>query len=193
MPTRGGYLIKRWRLFSLPGLSMNTGGLEKRPLPAFLFHDSCRMPYNLWWQVRMCGSLPEWYVMQRILIIDDEETALDILRQILELEGYEVVEARNGQEGVEIFRKQSFDLVITDLVMPVKDGLKTILELRQTDPAIPVIAISGGGVIDKERYLNVAGYIDHVTTLPKPFNRLELVDAVHRLIKPVAPSNTVPA
>jgi CheY-like chemotaxis protein len=131
--------------------------------------------------------------MQRILIIDDEETSLDILRQILEIEGYDVVEAKNGQEGIERFRKQLFDLVITDLVMPVKDGLKTILELRQTDPDIPVIAISGGGVIDKERYLSVAGYIDRVTTLPKPFNRLELVAAVHRLIRPVSPSNSLPA
>lgn len=151
------------------------------------------MPYNLWWQGQRCGSLLEWYVMQRILIIDDEETSLDILRHILEIEGYDVVEARNGQEGIEIFRKQSFDLVITDLVMPVKDGLKTILELRQTDPDIPVIAISGGGVIDKERYLSVAGYIDRVTTLPKPFNRLDLVDSVRRLIRPVSPSNALPA
>ena len=172
---------------------MINGGMEKNPLGVFLFHDFCEMPYNRWWQVQRCGSLLEWYVMQRILIIDDEETSLDILRQILEIEGYEVVEARNGQEGIEIFRKQSFDLVITDLVMPVKDGLKTILELRQTDPDIPVIAISGGGVIDKERYLSVAGYIDRVTTLPKPFNRLDLVDSVHRLIRPVSPSNTIPA
>lgn len=120
--------------------------------------------------------------MQRILIIDDEESALDLLRRILEQEGYEVVEAKNGQEGIEIFRKQHFDLVVTDMVMPVKDGLKTILELRQEDPAVPVIAISGGGAIAKERYLNVAGYIDGVCAIAKPFTRQDLLVSVSRLL-----------
>lgn len=122
--------------------------------------------------------------MKRILIIDDEESALDLLRRILEQEGHEVAAARNGQEGVEIFRRQQFDLVVTDMVMPVKDGLKTILELRRVDPAIPLIAISGGGAIAKERYLNVAGYIDGVCTLPKPFSRVELLSAIDKLLNP---------
>ncbi len=120
--------------------------------------------------------------MKSILIIDDEESALDLLRRLLEQEGYDVVEARNGQEGVEIFRKQQFDLVVTDMVMPVKDGLKTILELRREDPAIPLIAISGGGVIAKERYLNVAGYIQGVCSIPKPFTRVELLAGVNKLL-----------
>jgi CheY-like chemotaxis protein len=121
--------------------------------------------------------------MQRVLIIDDEEPARDILRLILETEGYQVVEARNGQEGVELFQRQPFDLVITDLVMPVKDGLKTIIELRRTDPGIPVLAISGGGAIEKERYLSIAGYIDGVMTLPKPYSRSNLLDAVLSLVQ----------
>ena len=120
--------------------------------------------------------------MKRILIIDDEESALDLLRRILEQEGYEIVAAKNGQEGVEVFRRQQFDLVVTDMVMPVKDGLKTILELRQIDAAIPLIAISGGGAIAKERYLNVAGYIEGVCTIPKPFSRLELLAGIDKLL-----------
>lgn len=121
--------------------------------------------------------------MKRILIIDDEDSALDLLRRILEQEGYEVVAARNGLEGLEIFRRQQFDLVVTDMVMPVKDGLKTIIELRQEDPDIPVIAISGGGAIAKERYLNVAGYIEGVCTIPKPFTRLDLLAGVETLLR----------
>ena len=124
--------------------------------------------------------------MQRILIIDDEEAARDILMLILESEGYHVVEAKNGQEGVELFQRQPFDLVVTDLVMPVKDGLKTIIELRQTDPGIPVLAISGGGAIEKERYLSIAGYIDGVMTLPKPYSRKNLLDAVLSLVQPAS-------
>lgn len=87
--------------------------------------------------------------MKRILIIDDEESALDLLRRILEQEGHEVAAARNGQEGVEIFRRQQFDLVVTDMVMPVKDGLKTILELRRVDPAIPLIPFPEAALLRK--------------------------------------------
>ena len=130
--------------------------------------------------------------MKRILIIDDDESAIDLLRQILEQAGYEVVAAKNGQEGLKLFRQQKFDLVVTDMVMPVKDGLKTILSLRQEDPTIPLIAISGGGAIAKERYLNVAGYIEGVSTFPKPYSRTELLAGVNKLLMapPVDPPPT---
>ena len=115
---------------------------------------------------------------KRILIIDDEQMALQLLRKILEGEGYEVEIAVNGQEGLELFRRQPCDLVITDMVMPVKDGLQTILELRKEAPDLPVIAISGGGVISKERYLTVAGYLNKVITIAKPFAVEAIVAAV---------------
>ena len=126
--------------------------------------------------------------MRRILIIDDEKSARDLLRTIFEHEGYEVVEAENGQEGVEVFREQQIDLVVTDMVMPVKDGLKTILELRQKDPNIPVIAVSGGGAIAKEKYLNIASYFEGVRTLPKPFSIYDLMTTVEVLLASVASS-----
>ncbi|MFH0780682.1 MAG: response regulator [Pseudomonadota bacterium] len=120
---------------------------------------------------------------KRILVIDDAPTALDLVRRILENEGYEVQVATNGQDGVELFRRQSCDLVITDMVMPVKDGLQTILELREQAPELPVIAISGGGAISKERYLTVAGYLDRVTAIAKPFTVEALVAAVADLLR----------
>jgi CheY-like chemotaxis protein len=127
--------------------------------------------------------------MQRILIIDDEKSARDLLRTIFEHEGYEVVEAINGQEGVEIFRKLHIDLVVTDMVMPVKDGLKTILELRQKEPTVPVIAISGGGAIAKEKYLNIASYFEGVRTLSKPFCLQDLLTAVEDLLGSISPAD----
>jgi CheY-like chemotaxis protein len=120
---------------------------------------------------------------KRILVIDDEPTALDLLRNILENEGYEVQVATNGQQGVELFHRQPCDLVITDMVMPVKDGLQTILELRNEAPDLPVIAISGGGAISKERYLTVAGYLNNVITLAKPFVVEAIVAAVAGFFK----------
>jgi CheY-like chemotaxis protein len=125
---------------------------------------------------------------KRILVIDDEPSALDVLQKILEGEGYEVQIAANGLDGVALFRQQPCDLVITDMVMPVKDGLQTILELRDKAPDLPIIAISGGGVISKERYLTVAGYLDRVITIAKPFTVLEIVTAAAKLLNDQEPS-----
>ena len=120
---------------------------------------------------------------KRILVIDDEVTALNLLQKIFEGEGYEVHMATNGREGVELFRRQPCDLVITDLVMPVMDGLQTILELREIASDLPVIAISGGGAISKERYLTVAGYLDKVITIAKPFSVEAIVNAAAGLLR----------
>jgi DNA-binding response OmpR family regulator len=120
---------------------------------------------------------------KRILVIDDEPTALDLLRRILEMKGYDVLVATNGLEGVKLFLQQPCDLVITDMVMPVKDGLQTILDLRSHAPDLPVIAISGGGTISKERYLAVAGYLDRVITIAKPFAIEDITEAVSNLLQ----------
>lgn len=120
---------------------------------------------------------------KRILVIDDEPTALDLLRRILEMNGYEVLSAVNGEKGVELFHQNPCDLVITDMVMPVKDGLQTILDLRSIAPYLPVIAISGGGTISKERYLAVAGYLDNVLTIAKPFAIEDITKAVEQLLQ----------
>jgi DNA-binding response OmpR family regulator len=68
------------------------------------------------------------------------------------------------------------------MVMPVKDGLKTILELREIDENVPVVAISGGGSIAKERYLAVAGLMENVRTLAKPFTKKEILQVVRELL-----------
>ena len=120
--------------------------------------------------------------MKRILIIDDEQIVLEVLRKILELEGYEVVTAANGDEGLELFSQKPFDLVITDMVMPEKDGLQTILDLRKETPDLAVIAMSGGGTISKERYLAVAGYLDGIITITKPFSLESITEAVAKLL-----------
>jgi len=119
---------------------------------------------------------------KRILIIDDEPTALELLRRIVSSVGYDTVLAANGEEGLERFQEQPCDLVITDMVMPVKDGLQTILDLRADFPDLPVIAISGGGAISKERYLAVASYLDRIITVAKPFSINTITDAIEKLL-----------
>jgi len=122
---------------------------------------------------------------KRILIIDDEPTALDLLHRIVSAAGYDTVLAANGEEGLARFHEEQCDLVITDMVMPVKDGLQTILDLRAEAPNLPVIAISGGGTISKERYLAVAGYLEKVITIAKPFPISAITDAIEKLLSEV--------
>lgn len=83
--------------------------------------------------------------MQRILVIDDEELVRLLVQEALESEGYEVSSAANGVEGLKQHARLPFDLIITDIVMPDKDGLETIMEIRQCSPDTPIIAMSGGG------------------------------------------------
>ena len=116
--------------------------------------------------------------MKRILIIDDDESTLTIITEVLQGEGFEVLVARNGEEGLALLSSNPTDLVITDMVMPVKDGLDTILELRKKESVLPIIAISAGGIIPKERYLELAGYLQNTQTLAKPFTRKELLAVV---------------
>lgn len=103
-----------------------------------------------------------------------------MLRQTLEHEGYEVHTVENGQEGMDLIQQADFDLVITDMIMPVKDGLKFIMELLNDFPNLNVMAISGGGAIKADRYLTMAGYLGDIVTLEKPFKREALLDAVNR-------------
>lgn len=120
--------------------------------------------------------------MANILIIDDDPWVNKIFQQILEAEGHHVVAATNGQEGLEQFRQHPADLVVTDMVMPVKDGLKLIMELEKEFPSVPVIAVSGGGVIEAERYLTLAESIGTRKTLTKPVSRQDLLDAVNEVL-----------
>jgi len=117
-----------------------------------------------------------------ILVVDDDPWVQKIFVSILEHEGYDVLFASDGQEGLDLYRKAPTDLVITDMVMPVKDGLKLIMELEKEFPDIAIIAISGGGVIEPERYLTLAESIGARKTLTKPVTKEELVSAVQEIL-----------
>lgn len=120
--------------------------------------------------------------MKRILVVDDEAQIRTMLTQMLELEGYTVHTAENGEEGLALVGRYTFDLVITDMIMPVKDGLKFIMELIRDYPDLKILAISGGGAIKAERYLTMAGYLGDIATLEKPFKREVLLDLVRKQI-----------
>ncbi len=124
--------------------------------------------------------------MRRILIIDDDVQFCQMLRQMLERAGYEVVEASNGKEGIKLFREAPTDLVITDIIMPEKEGIETIIELKREFTNVKIIAISGGGHLEASGYLNSTKYLKVARTFEKPFNREELLEAIQELLGNVA-------
>jgi len=121
--------------------------------------------------------------MARILVIDDDEQVLDMLYESLTREGYDVLKASNGEQGLKLYREEPVDLIITDLIMPEKEGIETIIELRQDVPEVKIIAISGGGRIGTKDYLNMAKIFGVQRTFTKPVAREQLLDAIRELIK----------
>ena len=120
--------------------------------------------------------------MATILIIEDDDQIRTMLRQVLEEEEYDVLEARDGREGTRICRERSPDLVITDMVMPKKDGMETIADVRMESPTVKIIAISGGGRLGPETYLEIAKGFGAAAVFTKPFMIRELLDSVQRLL-----------
>ena len=121
--------------------------------------------------------------MASILVIDDEEQPRRMLRQALERAGYEVVEARDGQEGLQRYRTAPTDLIITDILMPGKEGLETIMEFRREVPGVKMIAISGGGQTGNLTFLEVARRLGARRTFQKPFELRELLEAVREVLE----------
>jgi CheY-like chemotaxis protein len=120
--------------------------------------------------------------MARILVIDDDELVRSTIKSALELAGHEVAEASDGEQGVAAFAGGGFDLVVTDIIMPEKEGIETIIELRQHDPAIKVIAISGGGRTSNQIFLDVAKKFGAVDVLGKPFSPKQLLATVEKAL-----------
>ena len=120
--------------------------------------------------------------MKRILVIDDEEPIRKLLEKMLENEGYEVDTAEDGNNGLRCIHNELPDLVICDIVMPGKEGLETISEIKSKYPSIKIIAISGGGKIDAKDYLLMAKGMGASKTISKPFRYQQVLDTVAELL-----------
>ncbi len=130
--------------------------------------------------------------MARILVIDDEPQLRKLLRRALTKLGHEVIELEDGRNACPAHLATPFDLVITDLVMPEYDGLRTISELIEADPELRIIAMSGGGIgsgssTDVNLMLKSARHMGAVTTLEKPFELKQLGKVVDQALIPQPP------
>jgi CheY-like chemotaxis protein len=120
--------------------------------------------------------------MAHILIIDDDQPIRMMLRKMLESEGYEITEAADGAEGIKQYHAHQIDLIITDIIMPDKEGTETIIELRKENPDIKIIAMSGGGKNKPDGYLQAAKMLGAKQTLVKPIRKKDLLDAIQELL-----------
>ena len=119
--------------------------------------------------------------MPRILVVEDDDLMRDGLRQMIEREGHEALAAENGLLGLKLFQTHEIDLVITDVLMPEKDGLELIKEIRACNPEVKIIAMSGGGRISSKNYLSVAKRLGANGTLTKPFLRKDLIESLRAI------------
>lgn len=120
--------------------------------------------------------------MTRILVIDDEELARFTIREILETADFEVDEAENGRVGVDKQKATPFDLIITDIIMPEKEGVETIIDLKQDFPDLKIIAISGGGRTRNLDFLKLSERFGAAKILAKPFTEGQLLEAVNDVL-----------
>ena len=128
--------------------------------------------------------------MAQILLIDDDDLLRGVLAKALVHAGHVVIQAADGQQGVELARATAVDLVITDLIMPVQEGVETIVKLRRERPDLPIIAISGG-VTHSKLYLDIAAKIGARRILAKPFTPQELLAAIDEVFGGKPPASTL--
>ena len=120
--------------------------------------------------------------MKKILVIDDEPDILKLISKILEKAGYKVMTAENGRLADKLLNEYLFDLVITDIVMPQKEGLEIIFQLRENSPDTKILAISGGGKIEPAEYLDTARATGAHAIVKKPFEISHLLKKVEQLL-----------
>jgi CheY-like chemotaxis protein len=120
--------------------------------------------------------------MAKILLVEDEEQLRSMLKLVLLDAGHEVEEAGDGTQAYESYSQRPADLLLTDIIMPEKEGLETIMKFRKSYPDLKIIAMSGGGRT-AVNYLDVAKRLGARHVLAKPFSNKELLQAVQMVLE----------
>ena len=121
--------------------------------------------------------------MATILVIDDDSAIRMLVTRVLSSAGHTTMEAANGKEGVELAEMHRPELVITDVLMPEKEGIETMREILDSAPETKIIVISGGGLARNLTFLEVAKALGADESLAKPFRTIELLQTVERVLR----------
>ena len=120
--------------------------------------------------------------MATILIIDDHEAFRILIRKILSRDGHEVKEAENGKSGLRLYQRDPTPIVITDIFMPEMDGLEFMREIREFNPEVKLVVISGGGMVRTKEAFLFAGELGADRVFTKPFEAREFQVAIRELL-----------
>jgi len=116
---------------------------------------------------------------KRILVVDDDMDFREYVSDLLESRGHAVLTAVNGKEGVDLLKNKKVDVLLTDMIMPEREGVETIMEVKLIHPDIKIIAMSGA--VRHETYLQLADGLGADATLSKPFKKQEIFDAIEQV------------
>ena len=115
----------------------------------------------------------------RVLIIDDDDSFRAVMEEVLSMEEYEVVTASHAREGLALIKTTDFDVILTDIIMPDIEGIELIMKVGENHPRVYLIAMSGGGMVNAEDYLECARDLGADTVLKKPFS----FDQLHEVLE----------
>ena len=116
-----------------------------------------------------------------VLVADDDKLILSTFRYALARQGYNVLLAENGAETIAHLERGSVDIVFLDIIMPEKEGLETLLEIKRRFPSVPVHVMSGGGTRSKQDFLTIAQQFGATSVIRKPVTPAELVKIIEEL------------
>lgn len=120
--------------------------------------------------------------MAKILLVEDDELVRDMLVQVLQRAGHEVICAADGEEATDILREAKPDIMVTDIIMPKKSGITLISEVKNRHPQMDIIAISGGGRLDPMGYLDLSENLGATISFEKPIDNAALLMAIDLLV-----------
>ena len=123
--------------------------------------------------------------MARVLIVEDDANLRLILQNVVDQAGHTTYVATDGQDALNQVQQEPPDIVVTDIIMPEKEGIELILSLRKEFPEIRIIAISGGGQLGADHYLDMAREFGADITIGKPFDKQCFMDAITELLSPM--------
>lgn len=120
--------------------------------------------------------------MAKILLVEDDNLVRDMLTQVLQRAGHEVICATNGEEATEYLKNHAPDIMVTDIIMPKKSGITLISEVKNRHPNLEIIAISGGGRLDPTGYLDLSESLGASVSFEKPIDNTALLMAIDLLL-----------
>jgi len=128
-----------------------------------------------------------------VLVVDDDVMVLQAVVILLEDRGFNVLAAVDGVQGLHEYRKHRPDVILTDIIMPQKEGISLIRDLRREFPEAKIVAMSGGGRVGNSDYITIAKALGADTALSKPFDEDQLIETLRALLGPVERANQVSA